>query len=100
MKRILMLVILVMVLGCCPNNNNGYGYETKSSPEKSFLEKAAENQNTKSMNLYDTKGRLVNSCRAYKGEFDGHTWYVFFDNFPVPAVVHDPLCKCKRDGSN
>lgn len=78
MKRILMLVILVMVLGCCPNNNNGYEYETKSSPEKSFLEKAAENQNTKSMNLYDTKGRLVNSCRAYKGEFDGHTWYVFF----------------------
>ena len=95
-----MFVILVMILGCCPNDNKGYGYETKSSPEKSFLEKAAENRGTSSMNLYDTKGRLRNSCRAYKGEFDGHTWYVFFDNVAVPAVVHDPLCKCKKDGSN
>ena len=95
-----MFVILVMLLGCSSNGNQGYGYETKSSPEKNFLERAAENRGTTSMNLYDTKGRLRNSCRAYKGEFDGHTWYVFFDNVAVPAVVHDPLCKCKRDGSN
>ena len=100
MKRIFMFVILVMMLGCCPKGNQGYGYETKSSPEKSFLERTVENQSTKRMNLYDTKGKLRNSCAAYKGEFDGHTWYVFFDNVAVPAVVHDPLCKCQKDGSN
>ena len=96
MKRILMFVILVMILGCCPNSNHSYGYETKSYPEKNFLERATENQGTTRMNLYDTKGRLRNSCRAYKGEFDGHTWYVFYDNLAAPAVVHDPLCKCQE----
>lgn len=100
MKRILILIMLLIAVSCCPNGNKGYGYETKSSPEKNFLERAVENRNAKTMNLYDANGRLISSCAAFKGEFDGHTWYVFFDNLSVPAVVHDPLCKCQKDGSN
>ena len=92
MKRILMFVILVMILGCSSNGNQGYGYGT--SQEKNIFERAAEERNTRTIKLYDTKGRLVNSCRAYKGEFDGHTWYVFYDNLASPAVVHNPNCKC------
>ena len=94
MKRILMLVILVMVMGCSPNGNQGYGYGT--SKEKGFLERAAEEQNAKTMKLYDTTGKLRSYCKAYKGEFDGHTWYVFYDNLASPAVVHDPNCKCQE----
>ena len=92
MKRILMFVILVMILGCSSNDNQGYGYGT--AQEKDIFEKVAEERNTRTIKLYDTKGRLVNSCRAYKGEFDGHTWYVFYDNLASPAVVHNPNCKC------
>ena len=46
------------------------------------------------MYLYDTKGTMVSSCSAYKGEFDGHTWYVFYGS--SPSVVHDPLCNCTK----
>ena len=48
------------------------------------------------MFLYDTKGTMVSSCSAYKGEFDGHTWYVFYGNLSSPSVVHDPLCNCTK----
>ena len=96
MKRILLFVILVIVLGCSSNGNQGYGYETKSSPEKNFMERAAENRSAKTMNLYDANGRLINSCAAFKGKFDGHTWYVFYDNLAATAVVHDPNCKCQE----
>lgn len=33
-------------------------------------------------------------CHAYYGEFNGHTWYIFYDKLAVPSVVHDPLCHC------
>ena len=49
------------------------------------------------MYLYDTKGLMVSSCTVYKGEFDGHTWYVFYGILPSPSVVHDPLCNCTKN---
>ena len=48
------------------------------------------------MFLYDTKGAMISACTAYKGEFDGHTWYVFYDNLASPSVVYDPLCNCTK----
>ena len=48
------------------------------------------------MTLYDTAGNRKGTSSAYKGKFDGHTWYVFYDNLAVPAVVHDPLCECQK----
>ncbi len=55
-----------------------------------------KNGGTRYMNLYDTAGNKYGTCSAYKGKFDGHTWYVFYDNLAVPAVVHDPLCECQK----
>ena len=93
----------MLIISCCPNtSNNGYGYDTSSSQsinESSFeraLERENERRSRKKMFLYDTKGTMISSCSAYKGEFDGHTWYVFYGNLSSPTVVHDPLCNCTK----
>lgn len=98
MKRILMLIILVMVLGCNSNDNRGYGYQ-QTSVQKSgddVLDKVVARRNATRMILRGTDGDIRSSCAAYKGEYDGHTWYVFYDNLAAPSVVHDPLCKCQE----
>lgn len=83
----------MLVISCCPNtNNNGYSYGMNKSSESDILERRSR----KKMYLYDTKGTMVSSCSAYKGEFDGHTWYVFYGNLSSPTVVHDPLCNCTK----
>ena len=77
----------MLVISCCPNtSNNGYSYGMTKSSESDILKRSR-----KTMYLYDTKGTMISSCSAYKGEFDGHTWYVFYGN-----VVHDPLCNCTK----
>ena len=93
----------MLIISCCPNtSNNGYSYGTSSSQnmskssEGNIFEREAEIRSRKAMYLYDTKGTMVSSCSAYKGEFDGHTWYVFYGNLSSPSVVHDPLCKCTK----
>ena len=93
----------MLILSCCSNtSDNGYGYGTSSSQSinKSSFSKALERENEirsrKTMFLYDTKGTMISSCSAYKGEFDGHTWYVFYGNLSSPSVVHDPLCDCTK----
>ena len=94
MKRILILIILVISLGCSSNDNQGYGYQQTSA--QSSENRIASRRNAIKMELKGTDGYTRNSCTAFKGEYDGHTWYVFFDNLAVPAVVHDPLCKCQE----
>lgn len=93
----------MLTLSCCSNtSNNGYGYGTSSSQsinKSSFgrvLDRETERRSRKTMFLYDTKGTMVSSCSAYKGEFDGHTWYVFYGNLSSPSVVYDPLCNCTK----
>ena len=66
------------------------------SSEGDMFDRATEIRGRKTMYLYDTKGTMVSSCSAYKGQFDGHTWYVFYDNLASPSVVHDPLCNCTK----
>ena len=88
MKKIVFILFAILILSCCSNtNNNGYTYNAPSS---------AETVNRKTMYLYDTKGTMVSDCVVYKGEFDGHTWYVFYGNLSSPSVVHDPLCNCTK----
>ena len=103
MKKIVFILFAMLILSCCSNtSDNGYGYGTSSSQsinKSSFgrvLDRETERRSRKTMFLYDTKGTMVSSCSAYKGEFDGHTWYVFYGNLSSPSVVHDPLCNCTK----
>ena len=103
MKKIIFILFAMLTLSCCSNtSNNGYGYGTSSSQsinKSSFgrvLDRETERRSRKTMFLYDTKGTMVSSCSAYKGEFDGHTWYVFYGNLSSPSVVYDPLCNCTK----
>ena len=98
MKKIVFILFAILILSCCSNtSNNKYCYGTSSSKSiNDIVEKATEKASRKTMYLYDTKGLMVSSCAVYKGEFDGHTWYVFYGNLPSPSVVHDPLCNCTK----
>ena len=97
----------MLIISCCHNtSNNGYSYGTSSSQnmskssEGNIVERAVKREvervSRKTMYMYDTKGTLVSSCRVYKGQFDGHTWYVFYGKLSSPTVVHDPLCNCTK----
>ncbi len=107
MKKIVFILFAMLILSCRSNtSDNGYGYDTSSSQSVNepsegnmfdrAIDRANERVSRKTMYLYDTKGTMVSSCTAYKGEFDGHTWYVFYGNLSSPSVVHDPLCKCTK----
>ena len=98
MKRILIAAITITcAVACCPKQNNGAGYNTvtpaaaatpqNNTPDVSAFKKG----HVTSVGKY---GRETEVCTAYYGEFNGHTWYVFYDNLAAPAVVHDPLCAC------
>ena len=99
MKKIIFILFTMLVISCCPNtSNNGYSYgqSMNKSSEGDMFDRATEIRGRKTMYLYDTKGTMVSSCSAYKGQFDGHTWYVFYGNRSSPTVVHDPLCNCTK----
>lgn len=103
MKKIIFILFTMLILSCCSNtSNNGYSYGTTSSQtmnkssECNIFDRAAERRSRKTMFLYDTNGTKISLCTVYKGQFDGHTWYVFYGNLSSPSVVHDPLCNCTK----
>ena len=99
MKKIIFTLFTMLIISCCPNtSNNGYDYgqSMNKSSEGDMFDRATEIRGRKTMYLYDTKGTMISSCSAYKGQFDGHTWYVFYGNLSSPTVVHDPLCNCTK----
>ena len=99
MKKIIFILFTMLIISCCPNtSNNGYSYgqSMNKSSEGDMFDRATEIRGRKTMYLYDTKGTMISSCSAYKGQFDGHTWYVFYGNLSSPTVVHDPLCNCTK----
>ena len=102
MKKIIFILFTMLIISCCPNtSNNGYSYGmTSKSSEGNIVERAVKREvervSRKAMYLYDTEGKMISSCSAYKGEFDGHTWYVFYGKLSSPTVVHDPLCNCTK----
>ena len=99
MKKIIFILFTMLIISCWPNtSNNGYSYgqSMNKSSEGDMFDRATEIRGRKTMYLYDTKGTMISSCSAYKGQFDGHTWYVFYGNLSSPTVVHDPLCNCTK----
>ena len=102
MKRILIAIaiILLTAIACCPNQNcntvtpeemasNAAAYDSaRNAPvDVSKFKKG----HVVSVDKYGNKREV---CTAFYGEFNGHTWFVFYDNLEVPAVQHDPLCAC------
>lgn len=107
MRKIIFILFTMLFLSCCSNTSNNeysYGMSSSQSMNKSSegdifertVKRVSEKTNSRTMYLYDAEGTKVSSCSAYKGEFDGHTWYVFYDNLASPSVVHDPLCNCSK----
>ena len=104
MKRILIAIAIVCAVSCCPKQNNGAGYNTVTPTEMVSNAAAYDAAQKAPVDVskfkkghvvsVDRYGKKNEVCTAYYGEFNGHTWYVFYDNLAVPAVVHDPLCAC------
>lgn len=105
MKRILIAAIAITcAVACCPKKNNGAGYNTVTPAE--MVSNAASYDASRNAPVdvsrfkkghvvsVDKYGQKREVCTAFYGEFNGHTWYVFYDNLAVPAVQHDPLCAC------
>ncbi len=94
----IVLVIFIIASCCGSNDNKGYGYGQTSvqKSEDDVIDRVVARRNAIRMNLRGTDGEIRSYCTAYKGEFDGHTWYVFYDNLASPSVEHDPLCECKE----
>ena len=94
MKKIFVIICAILFLmASCSTENRGYGYNVKSDipvssvpdtsthPQEkaSWATRAARNNEARYMDLYDLNGKKVDYCRVLKGQFDGHTWYVFTD---------------------
>lgn len=103
MKKLIFIAAALIAASCTTSSNRGYGYNSKTTApapqqetqkKESLIERAERTRMATTMKLYGTDGKYRTTLTAYKGEFDGHTWYVFFDNVAVPAVIHDPNCKC------
>ena len=96
MKKILLAVVAVLLMvSCNSNQNNGVGYSTVTLAAAATVPNQNETQYKKGHVVSTSKyGSDFKVCTAYYGEFNGHTWYVFYDNLAAPAVVHDPLCTC------
>ena len=101
MKKLILILLgilsvcvlsIILLVGCTNDPNKGYGYNTKTeipvqtTPEnnvpqkKTLAEKAAEREmvyGSTTMTLYSTTGKRRGYSDAYKGEFDGHEFYVF-----------------------
>lgn len=92
MKKFIILAIAAVLVftGCnYPDSNKGYGGRTKPVE----IPQTGKKGHVKGLGKY---GDVIDICTAYFGEFNGHTWYVFYDNLAVPSVVHDPLCECNK----
>ena len=88
---ILSIVIAIIICSCSEFEQSDSSYDSVKKEETTSYVSVWE---TWHMYLYGTNGKKRSSCAVYKGEFDGHTWYVFYDNIAAPSVVHDPKCKC------
>ena len=103
MKKIFVIIgILLMLCACGPDPSKGYGYSVKTEipvttppdtvvkAKRSWSDVQQHVQDARSMNFYDLDGNYRTYISAYKGEFDGHTFYLFKD-------AHDNVIIVKGD---
>lgn len=95
------LLVLSLVVSCGPDQSKGYGYNTKTEhpetvPSDTVSRKTDRNgrpqrkQTSHTMNLYDLDGNFRTYISAYKGTFDGHTFYLFKNaNGDIQIVMAD-----------
>ena len=107
MKKFLLIVCTILLMCACGSNSNkGFGYDVKTTipvtdtiPHKqekeSWWGKVSKRAETTRMWLYDVNGEeVMQYIEAYKGEFDGKSWYVFLDGEGRMTVIEN------RDGKS
>lgn len=73
MNKLLFLVTVFLVIisiTSCTESNNGYGYNNKSFKKESH----AIISNRVAWRNFN--GRICRRTYIFRGEFDGHTWYL------------------------
>ena len=80
------LATMTMFVSCAGNENSGCGYNNKSK-------KSRPEYNL--MYLIGTDGETHGWLKVFRGEYGGHSWFIFYDN-GTTVVVHDPDCKCHK----
>lgn len=89
MKKIFLIICAVLMMCACgPDPSKGYGYNTKTEipvttpPDTVTKAKRPTThvQDSHTMNFYDLEGNYRTYISAYRGEFDGHTFYLFKDS--------------------
>ena len=89
MKKIFAIICAgLMMCACGPDPSKGYGYNTKTeipvtTPPDTVTKAKRPGihvQNAHTMNFYDLEGNYRTYISAYRGEFDGHTFYLFKDS--------------------
>ena len=108
MKRFLILVLTLLFIAGCESGNQGYGYSVKPENTVSQQSPSEKKQSTyrsrweaHTMKIHGLDGTPQGDIQAYKGEFDGKTWYVFIAGDGRMAVVEDTsekTYKVKSDG--
>jgi len=92
MKRILVILFALLFIAGCDSSNRGYGYNTSEKKDSSYESRF----NARTMRMYGLDGKAYNYCYAWRGEYDGHSWYIFRLTTETLTVVHDPKCKCMQ----
>ena len=101
MKKLILILSIILLVGCVEDPYKRYGYNTKTkipvqtTPEnpvpqkKTLTEKAAERERefeSTNVTLYSTTGKKRGYIDAYKGEYDGHKFYIFLGTDKMSVV--------------
>lgn len=98
MKRFFIIAVLLLCMVACQSEQKkdtqytgNYSESVEGNVGYTIPGGRVKGGDIKALDKYGNS-RVI--CHAYYGEFNGHTWYIFYDKLAVPSVVHDPLCRC------
>lgn len=96
MKKIFVIICaILMMCACGPDPSKGYGYAVKTEIPVTMppdtvtkVQRAVSHtQDAHTMNFYDLEGNYRTYISAYKGEFDGYTFYLFLDSHDNVIII-------------